>query len=157
MVTGHDLIRSGRNSVDFVKENFIEVAKLRAGYSALCWVVGIGAYVGAIMFFMAVDVVPKGDEVYRHIYTIYFWAAVPILIAAAIVMLFLRPIYVLAICDLYSDYLDENGFDASLPENPGKGTSALVAFGCLCLIVTVVYMFRVELGVVEMLSTPNGE
>jgi len=107
IVTGHNLIKSGRNSVSFVKDNFLEVAKLRAGYSALCWVVGVGSYVGAIFFFMALDIVPKGDEIYGHIYTFYFWAAVPILIAVAIVVLFLRPIFILALCDLYSDYLDK--------------------------------------------------
>lgn len=157
IVTGNNLIKSGQNSVVFVKDNFVEVAKLRAGYSALCWIVGIGAYVGAILFFMALDVVPKGGEIYGHIYTFYFWAAVPILIAVAIVMLVLRPIFVLALCDLYSDYLNEKGVEIELPENPAKSISAIVAFGCLCLILTVIYMYRVELGVVDMLSTPYGQ
>lgn len=157
IVTGNNLIKSGKNSVVFVKDNFVEVAKLRAGYSALCWIVGVGAYVGAIFFFMAVDVTPKGDEIYGHIYTFYFWAAVPILIAVAIVMLVLRPIFVLALCDLYSDYLNEKGVEIELPENPAKSVSAIVAFGCLCLILGVIYMYRVELGVVDMLSTPYGQ
>lgn len=157
IITGNNLFKSGKNSVVFVKDNFVEVAKLRAGYSALCWIVGIGAYVGAILFFMAVDVVPKGGEIYGHIYTFYFWAAVPILIAVAIVMLVLRPIFVLALCDLYSDYLNEKGVEIELPDNPAKSTSAIVAFGCLCLILAVLYMYRVELGVVDMLSTPYGQ
>ncbi len=156
IVTGNNLIKSGKNSVVFVKDNFIEVAKLRAGYSALCWIVGIGAYVGAIFLFMAVDIVPEGDEVYGHIYTFYFWAAVPILIAVAIIMLFLRPIYVLALCDLYSDHLDRKGSEVTLPENPSKSISAIVAFGCICLIMAVVFIYRNELGVVDMLSTPYG-
>lgn len=157
IVTGNNLIKSGKNSVVFVKDNFVEVAKLRAGYSALCWIVGIGAYVGAILFFMAVDIAPKGDEIYGHIYTFYFWAAVPILIAVAIVMLILRPIFVLAICDLYSDYLNGKGIEIVLPENPAKSTSAIVVFGCLCLVLVMAYMFRIELGIVDMLSTPYGQ
>lgn len=157
IVTGNNLIKSGKNSVVFVKDNFVEVTKLRAGYSALCWIVGIGAYVGTILFFMAVDVGPKGDEIYGHIYTFYFWAAVPILIAVAIVMLVLRPIFVLALCDLYSDYLNKKGVEIELPENPDKSIGAIVAFGCLCLILAVIYMYRVELGVVDMLSTPYGQ
>ena len=157
IVTGNNLIKSGKNSIAFVKDNFVEVARIRAGYSALCWIVGVGAYVGAILFFMVVDVVPKGDEVYSHIYTFYFWAAVPILIAVAIVMLVLRPIYVLAICDLYSDYLNEKGVEVELQENPAKSTSVIVVFCCLCLIIAVIYMYRTELGVVDMLSTPYGQ
>jgi hypothetical protein len=157
IVNGNNLIKSGENSVVFVKDNFLEVAKLRAGYSALCWIIGIGAYVGAIFLFMAVDIVPESDEIYGHIYTIYFWAAVPILIAVAIIMLFLRPIYVLALCDLYSDYLDQKGTEVSLPENPAKSVSAIIAFGCICVMVVMVYIYRVELGIVDMLSTPYGQ
>ena len=156
IVSGNNLVKSGKNSVIFVKDNFLEVAKLRTGYSLLCWIIGISAYVGAILLFMVVDIVPEGGEVYGHIYTLYFWAAVPILIAVAIIMLFLRPIYVLALCDLYSDHLDNKGVDVTLPENPPKSISAIVAFGCICLIVAVVFMYRNELGIVDMLSTPYG-
>ena len=29
--------------------------------------------------------------------------------------------------------------------------------GCICLIVGVIYLYRIELGVVDMLSTPYGQ
>ncbi len=156
IVTGNNLIQSGKNSVVFVKDNFLEVAKLRAGYSVLSWVVGIGAYIGVIVLFLNLDTVPGGSERYGDIYTFYLWGAVPLLIAVAIVMLLLRPIYVLALCDLYSDHLDAKGIEVTLPESPPKSISALVAFLCLCLIVAVVFMCRNELGVVDVLSTPYG-
>ena len=156
IVTGNGLINSGKNSVVFVKDNFLEVAKLRAGYSALCWVVGISTYIGFICLLMVIDPVSDGDEIYGHIYNFYLWTAAPILIATAVVILFLRPIYVLALCDLYSDHLDHKGIEVSLPENPSKGTSAIVVFGSLCLIVALVYSYRNELGVMDMLSTPYG-
>ncbi len=157
ILTGNSLIKSGKNSIVFVKDNFLEVAKLRAGYSALCWIVGVGAYIGAIILFMTVDIVPKGDEVYGHVYTFYFWAAVPLLAAVAIVMLFLRPIYVLALCDLYSHYLAKKGAEITLPDNPPKAVSAVVAFGFICVILAIVYVYRIELGIVDMLSTPYGQ
>lgn len=157
LVTGHGLLRSGKNSVLFVKDNFKEVAKLRTGYSALCWVVGILAYIGTMFLFMVVDIVPEGGEVYGHIYTFYLWAAVPILVATAVIMLLLRPIYVLALCELYSEYVEREDIPIDLPDNPSKGTSALVAFGCLCLIIGVAYLFRQELGITDMLATPYGE
>ncbi len=157
IVTGNDLVKSGKNSVVFVKDNFLEVAKLRAGYSALCWIVGIVAYVGAIFFLVTTDIVPSGDEIYGHIYTFYFWAAVPILIAVAVITLFLRPIYILALCDMYSDHLDKKGIPAELPENPSKGISAMVAFVCICIILAVIYFYRYELGIVDMLSIPYGQ
>lgn len=48
IVSGNGLLTSGRQSVVFVKDNLGEVARLRAGYSALCWIVGIAAYAGAM-------------------------------------------------------------------------------------------------------------
>jgi hypothetical protein len=152
VVTGNDLVLSGRNSISFVKHNFVKVAKLRAGYSALCWIVGVGAYMGAILFFLSVDVVPKGDEIYGHVYAFYFWAAVPILVAVGVVVLFLRPIYVISVCDLYSDHLKRQGAKIVLPESPPKSISSLVVFVCFCILVLVAMLYREQLGIVNMLS-----
>lgn len=157
IVTGNNLLQSGKNSVVFVKENFWEVAKLRTGYSAVCWIVGIGTYVATILMFFFFDVVPKHEPVESHVFTIYFWVAVPLLTAVAVVMLFLRPVFVLALCDLYSEHLNRRGEAVVLPENPPKSVSVLVAFGCLCLLVAVAFFLRDELGITDMLSTPYGE
>ena len=154
ILTGNSLVRSGKNSVFFVKDNLAEVAKLRAGYSALCWIVGVGTYIGTILLFMTVDIVPQSEEVYAYIYEIYMWSALPILVAVSIVMLLLRPIYVIAICDLYSDHLEAQGKKAAIPEGVSRGTSALVAFAMLCIIVMAVFLFRDEMGISAMLATP---
>tara|TARA_B110000196_G_C20465280_1_gene351104 strand:+ start:177 stop:329 length:153 start_codon:yes stop_codon:yes gene_type:complete len=42
----------------------------------------------------------------------------------------------------------------SLPANPQAFSSALVAFGILCFLVVMVMIFRDELGITVMLSTP---
>jgi len=55
----------------------------------------------------------------------------------------------------YSDYLNEKGVEFSLPENPVNSTSALVA--CGCLVIAMVFLFRVELGVVDRLAAPYGQ
>lgn len=156
ILTGNKLIVSGKHSIGFVKENFKHIAVLRAGYSALCWIVGIGAYVGAIGLLLVVDVFPEGNGVYSHIYDFYLWMAVPIVIALAVVMLLLRPIYVLALCDLYSDYLESKEVSPSLPSDVSKGRSALVVFGLTVIALGVVYLFRDELGITPLLATPYG-
>ena len=155
IITGNGLIKSGKNSIVFVKDNFNEVAKLRAGYSLLCWIVGISAYVGTIALFNFVDIIPKSSEVYGHIYSFYLWAAIPILVALSIVMLLLRPIYILSICDLYSDHLKNKNISVNLPSNPSKAISALVVFAIICLMLTTVYLYRTELGIIDMLSVPH--
>jgi hypothetical protein len=157
ILTGNSLVRSGKNSVFFVKDNFMEVAKLRAGYSALCWIVGISSYIGTILLFSSVDIVPDGDDIYSRIYTIYMWVALPILIALSIVMLLLRPIYVVAICDLYSDYLEKQGKEISMPEDLPKPVSAFIVFLAVCIIVAAVFLFRDQMGISAMLSTPYSQ
>ena len=82
--------------------------------------------------------------------------AVPIVIALAAVMLLLRPIYVLALCDLYSDYLESKEVSPSLPSDVSKGRSALVVFGLTVIASGVVYLFRDELGITPLLATPYG-
>lgn len=105
ILTGKGLIEAGKSSFAFVKENLAEVAALRAGYSAVCWIVGIGSYLGALFLFSALELAPGKDDLYGHMFEFFFWAGGPVLAAAAVVMLFLRPLYVLAMCDLYSDHI----------------------------------------------------
>jgi hypothetical protein len=147
IITGNSLVKSAKNSIVFVRCEFAEIAKLRAGYSALCWIIGIASYIGAIFFIGAMDLVPKGEEVYSHMYTIYFWLAVPLLAALVIVMLILRPIYVLALCDLYSDHLSNRDEKVQLPRNPPVSLSAFIAFIILCIILAVAFFYSYELGI----------
>ena len=157
MVTGKGLIESGRQSVRFVTARFRDVAMLRLGYSGLCWVVGILAYVGAIVFLAAgPGSVNFDDSVASQMFVIYFWAGVPLVIAVGVVLLVLRPIYLISACDLYSDYLQENGKTVSLGESPSRPVSVAVSFAVLCLAVLVVFVYRDALGITEWLSTPSA-
>jgi hypothetical protein len=158
LVTGRGLVESCRQSFFVVKNKFENVARLRVGYSVLCWIVGVAAYIGTIFFFIAFPkLMPGGEEIYSHIYTFYFWAAVPILCAVAIVQLFLRPIYLVGSCDIYFDYLEENNQRVMLPSMPSRWVSAVVIFFILVLAVAGVFMFRHEWGIMDMLSTPYGQ
>ena len=154
ILTGNELVASGKNSILFVKDNFMTIAKLRAGYSSLCWIVGIAAYVGTIGLFFFIDIGPEEETIYSHIYEFYLWAAIPIVISLSVIMLLLRPIYVLALCDLYSDYLENQDIAPTLPSSTSKGTSAVVAFGLVCLMLAVAYLWRDALGISQLLATP---
>ena len=78
--------------------------------------------------------------------------AAPIVLAVGVIMFFLRPIYVLSMCNLYSDYLKANNKTVELPDNPPKAISALVVFSLLCVGLLVVFYFREEIGLIELLS-----
>jgi len=155
MVLGNNLLTSGKNSLKFVKAKFVDILKLRAAYSSICWVVGIAAYLGAIMvmFFM-------GDGVYSNsgnldVVKIYQYMIIPIGIAAMVVMIFLRPVYILTLCNLYSDFLESTDEKPILPNDPSVGKKALYVFAFMCLLMILVIIFRDEIGLTEILSAAN--
>ena len=152
LVLGNGVIESGKNSIKFVKANFIEIAKLRAAYSLLCWIIGILAYVGAIitMIFM-------GDGIYAlsgglAIAKIYLYMVIPIAVSVSVIMILLRPIYDLTICDMYTYYLSQHNETADLPNNPKNGKKAVILFIIICAIVALISGFREEIGLTNALS-----
>lgn len=157
LVTGRGLIDAGKRSVGMVKDRFKDVVILRGGYSALCWIVGVGAYIGTIVFFvMFPDLVDFNLPTEKNIYTFYFWAGVPIVVATGVVVLFLRPIYIISACDIYADYVRERGENLVLPPPPrgvvGGDTFAFLFAAILAFIILAVFKFRHELGIMEMLA-----
>jgi hypothetical protein len=154
VITGRGLVESCRDSILVVKTKFLDAAKLRVGYSFLCWIIGVTAYVGTIFFFIRGHFVPPGAEIYGFIYTLYFWAGIPLLIAVAFIELFLRPAYIVGSCELYAQYLTEHNKNIMLPHPPSKGVSAFVFFAVLCLFVLIVFLYRESLGINAALSVP---
>lgn len=67
-------------------------------------------------------------------------------------MLLLRPVYVIAMCDVYADYLDESEQTPDFGTAPSNGISALVTFLCVCLFVAVLHLYRESLGIIHWLS-----
>ncbi len=157
LVTGRGLVASGRDSVKFVIANFGSVATLRLGYSTLCWVVGILSYIGAVLFIFGGGFVDSSKEVHSQVYEIYLWVGLPLMVGVGVVMLFLRPFYILAMCELY--YLHINSSDASvtLDNRENRYLDAFVAFAVLLLFTAVAFVYRHELGIVDMLSVPYGQ
>jgi hypothetical protein len=154
IITGRGLVESCRDSVAVVKTKFFDASKLRIGYSFLCWIIGIGAYVGTILFFCWGRFIPPHAEIYGFVYTFYFWAGVPLLVAVALIELLLRPAYIVASCELYAQYLTQNNKKIMLPQPPAKSISAFVFFVALCVLIAVVFIYRGPLGINAALSVP---
>ncbi len=147
ILSGRGLIDAGKDSVLLVKSNVAGASLLRGGYSLVCWMVGGGTYVGTAFLL---------NEKFSDIYDFYVWAGIPILLAAGLVVVLLRPIYTIACVDLYADYLHETNQSLVLPQPPTRLTSVIVAVVVLIAIVAAFVLFREQLGVAEMLSTPHG-
>lgn len=156
LITGRGLVESGKESISLVKHRLADTALLRVGYSLVCWIVGIAAYIGTLILFLVFPHILPEKEIYSIIFHIYFWAGIPILIAVAIIQIFIRPIYILAASNMYADYLDERKEQLMLPPSPSNITNISVAFLVLWIILVVVLLFRNELGITTMLSTPYG-
>ena len=150
MVIGKGMIESGKESVEFVKQNTKEIIKLRAAYSGNCWVLGILTYFAAFPILFSFD---DGTGIGNNIANIYLYIALPICFSVGVIMFFLRPIYLLSLCNLYSDYLKANNKAIELPDNPPRAISALVVFAILCIAVLVVFYYREAIGLVDILST----
>jgi len=152
MLLGNNLITSGKNSIKFVKAKFADILKLRAAYSSICWIVGIAAYIGGVIVIFLM-----GDGAYTNsgnleVVKIYQYMIIPLAWATMIVMIFLRPIYILTICNLYSDYIESIDEEPVLPDNPSIGIKAFFVFLFICLLMLLVILFRDQIGLTDILS-----
>lgn len=152
IVLGNGLVLSAKNSLKFLKANVGEILKLRMAYSAICWVLGILACIGGgiLLAFM-------GDALYTTAGVhssgeIYLFFIIPVGIALSVVMVILRPIYILSLCDMYSEYLYKNNAEVPLPSDPSNGKKAAVIFLLLSLAILGVSLLRDEISLTKMLS-----
>ncbi|OGR43845.1 MAG: hypothetical protein A2X35_09035 [Elusimicrobia bacterium GWA2_61_42] len=155
LVTGRGLVDAGKRSVELVVRKFKTVIILRGGYSALCWVVGVGGYIGSIAFFINFPgLVNFKAPVAGQIYVFYCWVGIPLLISAGLVMLLLRPIYVISSCDIYADYVAEQQENLMLPPPPAqaRGYGAVIAAALLGLAILAAAFYREELGLMRLLA-----
>jgi hypothetical protein len=99
-----------------------------------------------------------GDSIYTDsgglaIPKIYQYLMIPVSFALLVVMIFLRPIYILTICNLYSDYLASINEQPVLPDDPSAGVKAGIVFGFLCILAILVIIFRDQMGLTAILSS----
>jgi hypothetical protein len=64
-------------------------------------------------------------------------AGIPIIISVALIQMFIRPLFIISLCDLYSEFARERGDAVELPDAPKKGTAALVSFLVFVIILTI--------------------
>lgn len=140
LILGNKLKPSGKSSLNFVKSKFKEVASLRGAYSSICWVIAILSFIGAIIlpYFAYEITIYIGGTITVVFYTLMI---IPICFATLLVVVVLRPLYIISICDLYSDYLEENKEQVQLPDNPSKGRSALITFVILLMVLIFLSSF----------------
>lgn len=132
-----------KDSLFLLKKRFLPLIKLRLGYSFVCWIVGIGCYAGTVLFFCYMDKMP--DE--YDIYSWYFYAGLPLILALLIIMILFRPLYIISACRIYINYACDEGITPNLPQRTSAFTNILVIFLCFAVIIGVVLLFHQQLGI----------
>ncbi|MBQ7413759.1 MAG: hypothetical protein IJV07_05785 [Alphaproteobacteria bacterium] len=150
LIIGRNVTDGCKDSLGLLRTHFKSVCQLRIAYSALCWIFGIGSYIGCI--FMAPFIISH-MSCDNDMYIFYVFAGIPMLIALFFIQVFFRPIYILSACRIYSNYVRENNIPVTLP-TVSKFSSTIVVFLVLAVIIGTVFLYRDTLGITRLLSIP---
>ncbi len=157
LITGRGIKDTAKNTIGMIKENAMEMIMVRIGYSVFCWIVAVSTYVWGIFNYGWIKDTFFPGDLHSTVSAFYFYAGIPMLFSVAIIQLFIRPAYILAISDIYGLYIYGKGEEIFDQNPPSAAISAIVSFLVLCLIMFTVYLYRFELGIMDMLATPYGE
>ena len=155
LITSKNTWQACKNSFGFLKHKTKDILLLRSGYSAVSWIVGILAYIGAVYTMNLLDI--NQDEIHSKVYDIYLYMAFPIFIAVGFLQIFIRPFYILSLFDLYLDYMIETQQKIVAPKRQALAQMAIWTFTLLVILVIFLFLFREEWGIMKMLATPYGE
>lgn len=103
LVNGRDYVDAGNDSVKLLMTAPIRTLGLRFGYSAVCWVIGVLSYIAAVFFAAIYGVRGEGAH---YIYSFYLLMGFPIFVSVGIVVVIIRPFFLLAVAKLYTDTFD---------------------------------------------------
>lgn len=150
VLSGRSVTEACKDSLSLLKAKFVMLAKLRAAYSLICWIFGIGCYVGVIFVYPFISSrMGSGSDMYSF----YFYAGFPMVIALSFILLIFRPVYIISACRIYAGHAREKGIRINLPETSSKTFSSLVAFAVLVILLAVAILYREELGIDTLIRT----
>lgn len=149
LVNGHGLIDAGKQSLGIIKKHPFYAMGLRFGYSLVCWVVGIAAYIGAVYWLMNGGI-EWGEE--NWVYSMYEWVFLPILVSVGVVTVLIRPFFLLGVAQLYTDVYgyDESHIEQALA--PRASTYLFIVFVLVCIGVLLAAFFGEELGIQQWIE-----
>lgn len=144
LVNGKGLIESGKQSLIMIKKHPLRAMGLRFGYSLLCWIVGVGSYIGAVFWMMHSNIEWGSDN---WVFALYQWVFLPFVISIGIVTVLIRPFFMLGVARLYTDTF---GFDEDHVEEalaPRGSTYIVIVFILLSLGLLALAFYGEELGI----------
>jgi len=148
ILSGQNIYEAGRESIRLVKERTGDVIKLRGGYSYFCWELGILTYIVTVFWFILDMGIRYTPDLTSRFFLI---TGVPVVIAAGIIMLFLRPVFIIASCEIYARMnKDEGGRSLTVPP-PSQSVSNIVTFSILGLVIAAIFLVSEKIGIIDFL------
>lgn len=147
LVSGKGFADAVTDSLSLLKKEPTRMIGIRMGYSLICWIIGIVAYVAAIFFFCAFGGARGANEVYNF----YFLMVVPIFFAVGITAVLVRPFYLIMTARLYTDTTP--AFPIQSEEAPTGGAALMLIFALLLCLVVATVLFGDHLGIVGWIES----
>ncbi len=151
LLSGKGLIEAATESVSLLKKRSAEVLKLRGGYAAICGMVILAGLIATTMLFIFGLTPPKGTAP-RTIYAL--WIGVPMFATIGVIELLVRPVYVIAACQMYSEFRKETRTPFKFAKSSDSGLDVLAAFLAACVILSLVAMYRDQIGLGDLMAVP---
>jgi hypothetical protein len=149
LVAGKGYIEAAKDSVSLLKNQPVRTIGIRMGFSLICWIIGIAAYVGGAFYMMgAHGPARRANDVYNF----YLLMAVPIVIAVGVTAVVVRPFYLVMVSKLYTDVVPVDR-DAIVPMSGKKFDVLAVIFATLLFILLAFYFFGEQLGIVAWIES----
>lgn len=99
LTAGRGFMDAAKDSIAMLTARTGRAIGIRMGYSLLCWIVGVLAYLGGLSYAMQAG----GAGGTKAIYHFYVLMALPIFVSVGIVAVLLRPLYLVMVARLYTE------------------------------------------------------
>lgn len=149
LLYGRSIGEACSDSLKLVKNRFIPLMQLRIGYSIICWLFGIGCYIGVFFLYPYISSYMSSD---LDMYGFYFMVGFPMLLSLTFIMLVFRPVYIISACRIYTDYAQEQNIKPEMPSSVPHFISILVTFTVLLFLAAIILLYRNELGIEALIS-----
>ena len=86
------------------------------------------------------------------VYSWYFYAGFPLIIALLTIIVLFRPLYIISACRIYINYACDEGIQPNLPQRTSSLANVLVIFICLTAVICIVLLYHQQLGIDNLMS-----
>lgn len=146
--TGRSIWSAIKDSFELLKMNTKTIILTRTGYSIFCWIVWVWSYILWVLWLLSVP-----SLLWNTVFSIYMIIGIPLGISLWIVILVLRPIYIITSFAIYENYLAIKKQKIVI-EKSEKGTNILILFLVFIGVISLLYLYREPLWLIDLLSTP---